>query len=251
MSKKKIEPKIILIIFNITLIINLLLLVIVAFLGEYLHSITYFAISLLFLLWPCYLISNLLIKYKSKQEFIIKKSSNQITHINNLLSGNNFNLKRYFDNNDIKVFEKDNNLNEKIISRVIIYKPTISSNKEINAEINKIRKEFDKELKYKHNPNKKEYRKSENILLVVFDDKRDIATITETFSEHIFITTYKYRTSNFFIPIAITLKENKIIFGKMIENNLLTHRTIAYEEMKNSIINGKSIFLSLFINSSI
>ena len=108
MDDKKIEPKIILIIFNITLIINLLLLVIVAFLCEYLHSITYFAISLLFLLWPCYLISNLLIKYKSKQEFIIKKSSNQITHINNLLSGNNFNLKRYFGNNDIKVFERDN-----------------------------------------------------------------------------------------------------------------------------------------------
>ena len=244
MDDKKLEPKVILIIFIITLIIDASLLLISGFLCEYLHSIIYFTISLLFMLWPCYLITNLLIKYKSKQEFIINNQSNQLTQINNLLLKQNYNLKRYFDNNDIKVFERDNNLNEKIISRVIIYKPTISSNKEINAEINKIRKEFDKELKYKHNPNKKEYRKSENILLVVFDDKRDIATITETFSKHIFITTYKYRTSNFFIPIALTLKENKIIFGKMIENNLLTHRTIAYEERKNSIINGKSIFFN-------
>ena len=244
MDDKKLEPKVILIIFIITLIIDASLLLISGFLCEYLHSIIYFTISLLFMLWPCYLITNLLIKYKSKQEFIINNQSNQLTQINNLLLKQNYSLKRYFDNNDIKVFERDNNLNEKIISRVIIYKPTISSNKEINAEINKIRKEFDKELKYKHNPNKKEYRKSENILLVVFDDKRDIATITETFSKHIFITTYKYRTSNFFIPIALTLKENKIIFGKMIENNLLTHRTIAYEERKNSIINGKSIFFN-------
>ena len=244
MDDKKLEPKVILIIFIITLIIDASLLLISGFLCEYLHSIIYFTISLLFMLWSCYLITNLLIKYKSKQEFIINNQSNQLTQINNLLLKQNYSLKRYFDNNDIKVFERDNNLNEKIISRVIIYKPTISSNKEINAEINKIRKEFDKQLKYKHNPNKKEYRKSENILLVVFDDKRDIATITETFSKHIFITTYKYRTSNFFIPIALTLKENKIIFGKMIENNLLTHRTIAYEERKNSIINGKSIFFN-------
>lgn len=251
MSKKKIEPKVILIIFIITLIIDASLLLISGFLCEYLHSIIYFTISILFMLWPCYLITNLLIKYKSKQEFIINNPSNQLSQINNLLLNQNYSLKRYFDNSDIKVFERHNNLNDRIISRIIIYKPTTPTNKEINLEINKIRKKFDKELKYKNDPYKGEYSKSENILLVIFDDKKDLTTITESFSKHIFITTYKYRTSNFFIPIAITLKENKVIFGKMIENNLFTHRTIAYEEFKNSIINGKSIFFSLFINSSI
>ncbi len=62
MSKKKFNPKEIVYIHIIALIVNVVWLFTFVFLAEYLQSIICIVIGILFVIWPCYLITNLLIQ---------------------------------------------------------------------------------------------------------------------------------------------------------------------------------------------
>ena len=242
MSNEKLEPKQIVYIHLIALIVNVVWLFTFAFLTEYLQSIICFVIGVLFTIWPCYLIPNLLIKYKTKQEFQIKDISNKISNINNLLTEKNYSPKEYFENNKIEVYERQDEQiirmkHIKVTKRVIIYKPNTSSKEEIYSTINSIKELFDKELSHK-----KTYRRFENILLVVFDEQKDMTDIATILSKNVFIdiSRYKLLLRNFFIPIAIVLKDDNVIFGKIASNFLLSSKTIAYEAKKDYIINDNS-----------
>lgn len=239
MSNEKLEPKQIVYIHLIALIVNVVWLFTFTFLTEYLQSIICFVIGVLFTIWPCYLIPNLLIQYKSKQEFKIKTN---INNINNILIEKNYSQKEYFENGEITVFEKQNKQSFKIKNynirkRVIIYKPNTSSKEEIYSTINSIKELFDKELKF-YKEKKKAYYRAENILLIVFKNQKDTDDVVNVISKHIYVSIWKNIFRNFFIPIVLT--EDEIVFGKIASNFLLSSKTIAYEAKKDYIINDNS-----------
>lgn len=196
--------------------------------------------SFVFCVWLEVVIINLIIKFKSVTEYSINKLKEKVMNIDKRIKDEKYILKEHSSNDIIKRYEKRNLLNHEVIQRIITIDTVKLSIKQIMESIKEVQREIESEISIIDKLEKNEYHSTKNILIILTKNRN--REITDFLKNNAIInldSRFKYGVAvpkDYFIPLVIIKNENCILFGTLPEENILSTKMMAFEEIKDYII---------------